>query len=310
MVLDASGSAVRAPLTVPIASLATATALTSEILLIGATAESTGVVAAVVDAEGAMRRHCNLPIEGMPALWPRAASSVDRAWAVWAMADAPEHLVVAEIGGDMRVHRTRMQVARPVVALDLAAIEGDLLIACLVGDPAAIELLRLEDGAIAQRQLLEEPRRPVAVSLAVVGARHALLWCSRGDPDLHILWFDRELQTLAPVQQIAAGQSGSRIRSATFLQDHMGRLAIVLQTAAGRIGPTLRAVPGHGPTRVQTELVREFVAAYDWQHRTAGPFQAVEDPGVAYDTGGWLGNRLLLVHGAQDARVSVYEGHA
>lgn len=213
-------------------------------------------------------------------------------YAVWDAADALAVTLLPAPGGSKAASAPwRVPVADATYALEIDGL-GDRLIALrLHGPELRLELLAFADGHVVRRASFGEPRVREA-ALDVAGQVTRVAWLTaKGE----IAWqsFDG---ALTPESTGGLHVDGARPTAMGWIADGE-RVALRLSRLTGEYEPI-----GHGLSPESTAVVEEVVMLPG-----GGSTHRLVPPGTRLRAGAWLGDRLVLLHGADGAPfVSVY----
>jgi hypothetical protein len=159
------------------------------------------------------------------------------------------------------------------------------------------EILRIDGGAITARA--QTVRN--AQAIAAIGNRLAVLsWTLEA---LLLQWLDTSLAPLGLPETIATAEPSSWIRFGTLYAAGENRIAVsyLVGGGAGELiqMPSGRSEPG--------EHAHHFLGRYDAVSHALADLAEVTPTATLWSAGAWLGDRLLLVHGATSAVLSIFE---
>jgi hypothetical protein len=187
------------------------------------------------------------------------------------------------------------------VELAAAVVDGGAVVARVHGDRQALQLMRIELPGGALRGIVDVAEQAVLPGVHVLGDRLALVWTSGRDGQAWLGWFDGDLGATDIAAALTATTPGERVRSARLLA---GGESVALSYVTAR--PIEQIVPpeGDGPSTMRAgQAFAHYLAELD---AGLGPPQPVAEPGAVFHDGGWLGTRLLLLHGLDAPVVSVF----
>jgi hypothetical protein len=251
---------------------------------------------AALDGGGRLLGTAELALAGPLAHWPQPLDLGGRAWLVWAE---------GQPSGPASVRACRWEVGeRPgpalelaaagagVAGLDVAGAGGAGLLAWFAGD-GPVHLVGLRDGR-AGPEWSARGERAVLARVAPAPDGWWLLWLGREAGPASLQRLDAGLAPVgAPLPVAEAGPGpGASVRDARLLPRDLpggGATALAWQ----------RATPA--PGRPHGQRLEELVAAAPG----LDPAITLAEPSLAYRAGGWLGERLVLVHGSSDPLVTV-----
>jgi hypothetical protein len=283
LAVDADGAAeALAPLPVAVGGVA---ANGAELLVTGWDAARRPAVLTVDDA-GAVTATAAIPFDGVPLLFPRPVGGRDGVGLV-ALSDPEQpRLWRAPLTGGTLGKALVVPLRGTTIEADVAAVPGGLALARVLDRPSRLEIARVGDdrGVSALALPLESPLSPV---LAAVPGGLLLLALSSVTGTIELFPLDARARPSLPGRRLA-GVAPARSRTGGLIARH-GRVAVTWRSGdvVEDIAATL-AVVGPGG---------EVLAA-------PAP---VEPAGALREAGGWLGDRLVLLHGGETPEISVYE---
>jgi hypothetical protein len=295
--LDRDGAVASPVGTLPI-SLASAGVCSDEVIATGVHVDKGVRWALGLDAAGAIRWETPLPIPTTGLVWVVATCIAGNPAIVWEVEkDTTGELGIATVrGGSLGLAEAWSQ---PGVAfgLNVAAIGASVFVLRSHGAAKRADILRIENGAVGARAATVEN----AQAIAAVGDRLAVLsWTPEA---LLLQWLDTSLAPLGVPETIATAEPSSWIRFATLHAAGEDRIAIsyLVGGGAGELiqMPSGRSEPG--------EYAHHFLGRYDAALHALADISEVTPTGTAWSAGAWLGDRLLFVHGATAAALSIFE---
>jgi hypothetical protein len=246
---------------------------------------------AQVDGSGDVRRRARLPLPGELVQWPRITWAGDLAVLVWGVG---EELRSATWAGDA-VSSVRVLDAGGQAGLDVAGSAAGVLVAAIDGQGSA-RLLAVQDGAVvATHRLVSDA--PVSVARAyTVGDGWAVCWVS-GDRSARVQRFDAALEPVGPPVTLPAPAPHERFGDVRLVVGPPDRIVSWTQYGSTRQGPTNPAAD----SPVQQVQLRDALSLMGADEE---PF-LLSQPGVASRAAGWIGEHLVVAHGAQAPVVTV-----
>jgi hypothetical protein len=284
LALDGDGAGVVGPTPLPLGGAASVAGLDGGVVIGGSSLDGGGPAVLELDAGGA--------VDEVPRV-------------LWATGPPEAALWCARLDQQLAEPVCVLEPSQPVIELALAPMGGRVLAACLHGSPATLDLVMV-DGEEPRPRARLEASAAFSLALGSTRAGGVLAWAGRADRAIHSVQLDARLQ-VGKVTRGAVAAPGARLRSVRVAGDGQGRLGVLFQAAVTRPGPIgqgQKVGPRSHPGRLKV-----------WHHlagaealSTARP-QSLElrPPGVVYEAAGWLGGRLLVVHGDTEAVVSAFQ---
>lgn len=292
LVLDESGGVVLPAHELELSPVAAA-ACGGELVVLGV-ADGDKRFALGVDERGAVRWQTALPIASSGLVWLGAACSDGELRIVWD-AEVPG-------GGEVAVAAVRSGTlgapavfARPRSALgfDVAALGRASFVLRWRGASGPAELLRIDADGVTAQATTTNPR-----AIAAVGDRLALLsWTPEA---LLLEWRGAGLEAIGPPQVVASVTPPSWMRHATLHVEDVDRFAI------GYLISSLDE-SAKGEHSEAAEAVRYRLGRHDHRSGTLADVTELSPAATDFGAGAWLGDCLLVVHGARGASLSVFE---
>lgn len=245
-------------------------------------------VLALVGVDGAVRDRHDLPAPDGVAQWPRLATAGGSAHAVWATGD-PARYQTATIGAAAPATDTLDLAAERIVDLAVAASGTQLLLASLLAEPDRLVLRVLAGNRVVKTREVAGDPAFVRVRAAPHGWWLLAKWRGRGVLTLRPL--DAALDDIGPAVQV-----DPRATPTEQIWD-----AWLVTGATTAVVVRLAVPSGH------RQRLREVVAPVA-DDGAPGEFVELTEAGSGYSAAGWLGDRLVLVHGESQPLVTVLEG--
>jgi hypothetical protein len=249
-----------------------------------------GFVDVTLGEDGSAGGETPLPVDSDCRLPPRWVCSGDALHGFWI--DGRNQLVIA------RGTRTSRYPISPVV-LDAAcaAAPDGLLLLLSTGIPGRLEILRWTGDRLGTATALEGSEQSYCPLLHRVGDRYVALWVSRPHRAIVAQWVGPDGTPLGPARRIV---SVSAPKTFVWLRGFVSgadRFALAWQTEQ----------PGTELARDGTPIpnVDSFVALLDPVDLALGSSTPVPQRADSFFAGGWVGDRLVAVHGGAGA-VSVF----
>ena len=171
----------------------------------------------------------------------------------------------------------------------------------LVSGRDRAEMVRLVDGRPTRRTPLKGQAR--GPSLAAIGDRFAALWMDESGGRLVMQWFDGMLTPLGNPATLLAAAEGSSFLGGRLVAGDPARLALV--AGQRKNGPGLVShprTPAHCAEDVGPDLGRGLRSVGADARADAHSLEGA----AARDACGWLGDVLLVVHGAESPRIAPF----
>jgi len=277
LALDADGQVVADPHDTGLPAVHDATRFGAD-ALVSCTGSRDGAsvpVLAVVAAGGAVRWHYDLPAPGGVAQWARVAAGGRAVWAV----DRPARYLSGTVAAGPAVVYEPEIAPEPAIALAAAAAGSRTFLATVLEDRLVIRLL--DGGTVrAERELPEA----VFARVAAVPDGWLLLCLVRETRTMTLTRMDPDLRE--------TGHTGlefpAEVFDAWLVVDDHDQEALRVRLA--------------GP-RGRRSAMRDLVAPV----RTPTAAVTLSEPGTGFSAAGWIGSRLVLVHGVDNPCVTVLE---
>jgi hypothetical protein len=315
--LDRDGSLASPPVRLALGYLEGMAECNGILFLVAALPGETAPHLVALDRQGNLAWERPLPVEDTLVRWPRPVCAGGRLYLYWELCGERPFLCAAvysegELGPVWKVSLTPENPspnqrgqdgagsspgALPSDALEAAAFGNGIVVAQVPSSLSGIELIHIQDQEIVTRAWVGASY-PSSLALAGGNGRLALLWISNPAGDLLVQEFGADLAPLGERQPAVHIQAPAEVRSARFIPGEAGRLALSLQVGVPQ-DPRNR---GRGVSKAS-----QFIGPYAWEPMREGPFVPVAPAGTSFDTGAWIGDRLLLVHGERQPVVSVFE---
>jgi hypothetical protein len=200
----------------------------------------------------------------------------------------PATLQVAQVEGKT-VHSTAARdLEGPVDGLDAAASGGTIV--ALVATAASLSVYEIADGEVSER-IPVVAERAVAPGICAVGGEFVVGWISTSSRELQL----RKVSLAArdfPSLSAGEGRGGAeKPRSMCLLGAYRDQVALTWTVSEGGQRGDLS--------------VAQFAAVYDATRGELGPAESL-GPGAAYLAGGWIGDVLVVIHGADAPLASAF----
>lgn len=294
--LDREGAVAWPPETLPL-SVTSAGSCGGEVIAIGVHEEKGVRWAMSLERSGSIHWETALPLPTSGLQWAVPACMAGETGIVWEVeGDAGGELGIATVrGGTVGPVWT---FAQPGVAFGLGAatIGTDVFVLRSRGAERQAVVLRLKEGSVAAQ--VETVKN--AHAIAAIGGRLAVLAWTR--EALLLQWLDASLAPVGEPETIATAPSPSWVRFAMLhaAGDHRIAISYLVGVAGDLVQmPSGRSEPG--------EDAHHFLGCYDLAAHALTDIAEVMPAGTAWMAGAWLGERLLLVHGAMGAALSIFE---
>lgn len=295
--LDHDGTATSPVSTLPIA-LASAGPCGDEVIATGVRGASGVRWALGLDPAGTIRWETALPISttGLVRVMPICiAGDSAIVWEVEKNGRGESGIVMLGGGG---LERAAVSSQSDIAfGLSVAAIGSSVFVLRARGSETPAELIRIDGSAITARA----PTVRNAQAIAAIGQRLVVLsWTTDA---LHLQWVDMSLAPLGLQETVATAGPSSWIRFATLYAVDEQRIAVsyLIGGGAGDL------IPMPGGRSEPGEHAQHFVGRYNAASHALADIMEVTPAGTAWSAGAWLGNRLLLLHGATGAVLSIFE---
>lgn len=298
VLLDRDGQPQSPGLTLPF--LVTGMAATGDQLVLTASrTDGSSLVAGLSPDDAALRWVSDVPVPDDVTKVAEPAVVDSHLEAVWQAGFDRSTLWSADVG------EAGTGSARPLAFADvtgdsaLAAAEGQVAVVRLHGEHQQLDVSWCRGATLGSTTVVARGAHPTTPSIAALPRGAA------------VAWSDGSGLRVSRVEPGSAGSSAeltvplapARLRSCDVLSGDDGRVAVVWH--AERLGDPqpLTEVPGR---QEPARRVDGWVALLDpdgWQLGAAVP---LDPAGTLHHTGGWLGDRLLLVHGDQVPLVTAF----
>jgi len=231
---------------------------------------------------------------------------------VWQTAgvDAGSVLWMAEVGAGGRVEPTALGFDDLSADAGLAVVGDRLALARVHGQRQALDVVWMGAGGVHLGTVpVAEHVGPATPAVGALDGAAVVAWNDGRDLRLTCIPTDAPSAPAAggtgrARAELSVGLGSGRLRSCAVLTGEGDRAAIVWHSSRpGDPGPTAE-VPGR---REPVPVVDGWVAGLDVGAWRLGAPVHLDPPGTVHHGGGWVGDRLLVVHGAQEPVVSVLE---
>jgi len=298
LVLDRDGRTV-AMSPVPLAYPVGLAACDGELHLTGALRGTDDPAHVVLDPAGGSGQPSPLAVSGTLVRWPRPVC-IQRLAIVWETSDQrSSKLWIREMGGVDSGATAGISLEGYSSLLDFAASGPTLNVLRVSGSRAELQLIRFGgDHRRVSDQIIADG--VTAVSLASTPSLAAVAWVELGRR-LCVAWAEPGGR-LGPAGILFEAEAGTELTSPRVLLRHDGQAAVLCRVA--RRGPSGGAVQ-QGPPQ---PLTREELAIVVRPHaRVAASLSNIDPPGSGGGTGGWLDDRLIVLHGSLEPALTVFE---
>jgi len=298
--MDRDGVPDTSGMTLPL--LVTGLALRDGMAVVGGTQEDgTTVVAAIDLVSGTTRWVDEVAATDELSRVVQPVAGTDGVQALWETGFDRSTLWTAEVGRD------GCGPARPVRFSDLTSdavavgVDHGVAMARLHGNEQQLDLLLLDDGDVTASVALAARGAGPTPSLGRVGSDVAVVW---GDSDRVVVTRVARSST-DPVAELSVPIGGGRLRSCDVIADGKSRVVVLWHTEQWGDPEPSPEMPGHD---VPARIVAGWLAVVDTERWELGPAVELDPAGTVHHAGGWLDERLILVHGGQLPVVTVMEG--
>ena len=187
------------------------------------------------------------------------------------------------------------------IELAATAIDGDVVVARVHGKRQALQLMRIDPMRGELRGVVEVAEYAVLPGVHRLGDRLAVLWTSGRDGQAWLGSYDADLGVIGEAAAVTATAPEEHVRSARLF---VGDGAAALSYVTARPTEEVVTLQANGPPEMRvSEAYAHHVAKLDGG---LGAAQPLLEPGVVFHDGGWLGTRLIIVHGSRAPVVSVF----
>jgi hypothetical protein len=146
-----------------------------------------------------------------------------------------------------------------------------------------------------------------ATSAGASGEYLALAWVSNPTPNLLVQVYNNDLALLGTPRPPVSFKPPAIIGSAHFIGGTGSSLALNLQVLVDQDPRHALGTISAGDRQIAARTASQFIGLYAVESRQASAFLSVSPAGTSFNTGGWIGSRLLLVHGERQPVVSIYQ---
>ncbi len=263
------------------------------IVVTGSRAGGPGVMGV---ADGTARWSAAVEPHGELGAWPLPVCGNGRVGLIWWT--KPTTLQVAQLEGETARSTATLNVGGPIDGLDAAASNGTMVAA--VATAESLSLYKIADGSVGEG-IPVSAERAVAPGICAVESDLVVAWISPSNGEVRLRRFAGPEISLprhagegrggGSVEVIVTADQGERLRSMRLLGAYRDKVALTWTVSQGGQRGDL--------------AVQQFAAVYDATRGESGPPQAL-GPGGAYLAGGWIGDALVVIHGADAPLASVF----
>jgi hypothetical protein len=255
------------------------------LVVAGASVGRAPVIMGLSDA-GDERWSADVDPKGELGAWPIPVCARGRVALVWWTKPATLH--VAQVEG---------RTARAAGSLDcgdaidgLEAATSDDTVAAVVATARALVLVTFADGAVTNRVPVAAGRT-AAPGICALGGGLLVTWMTASNKELRLRRFAGPTAQVEPDQAIVRADQGESLRSLRLLGAYRDQVALTWTLSQGGRRGDL--------------TMQQFAAVYDATTGTLGPAQDL-GPGGIFVAGGWIGDALVVIHGADAPLASAF----
>jgi hypothetical protein len=263
---------------------------------------------AALDHRGQLLWQHEIKVGDHPQSWPVPICAGNHPGIVWTTGDDTTLLHLQRMGAEPEPALV-IKLEGPTYGLRLPPLQADdaIIAGRLCGNPLHFDLLRMGDGGLMQQQTILPALDSMLPDLVILGQRIAVLWAAPGGQALYLQWFGEDFSPLGAPQPVASAPAHNAFRSAHLFAGAAGQSALsylIWRRAEPDevLGTFLEEA---------SEVVTQWVALLDKTNdsREALPVSMpVQFPGTTFNAGTWVTDRLFLIHGGEQAFLSIYAG--
>jgi hypothetical protein len=263
---------------------------------------------AALDHRGQLLWQREIHVGDLLQSWPVPLCAGNHPRIVWTTEDATSSLHLQEIGINPEPPLV-IPLEGSTYGLRLPPLQAAnaIIVGRLCGNPLHFDLLHMGDGGLIRQQTILPALDSMLPDLVILGQRIAVLWAAPGGHALYLQWFGEDFSPLGAPQPVAVAPAPDAFRSAHLFAGAEGQIALTyLIWRRAEPDEVLGTFLEDG-----SEVVTQWVALLDKTNdsREALPVSMpVQFPGTTFNAGTWVTDRLFLIHGGEQAFLSIYAG--